>query len=200
MTVYCFYLYDQTISKEEYDLKKDHGYSNIDTSLLYAITNKKKYAKQFMEERNMKKFILIKKDIDKETYTELGNKRRGKILSEYSYIYYPRIKENINEEKTTKILSTYMERSIVESQTDESLLAFSETIDFPNPYKLKDKYLNELRLLEYDSFYKLYISNSLTSEYGISKAVPVDEDYPSYLNIILDELEVFIYNFGKYFK
>lgn len=199
MTLYCFYLYDKDMSKEEYKRLKYAGYSNKDMNALYAITNKKRYAKRFMRERNMNKFILMKKDIDSDLYTELSNARRAIVLQLYEYIYYPGIKENKPLSKTTTLLTTQMERLMVESQTDQSLLGFSETIDFRDPYCFKEEYLNELRALEYDTFYKMFIANALSFQ-GNEKYIPVDEDYLSPPDVLLDELQVFILNFSKYFK
>lgn len=198
MKIYCFFQYDKNMSRDEYISLMKRGFKRKDINSLYAITNKKKFAKKFMEERNMNKFLMFKYDIEENLYIELANKRRGIVLDEYNYRYYPRVKENSDDSKVVSILSTYMERMTIDSQADQSLLGFSESINFQDPFCLKKDLLNDLRTLEYVTMYKMYIANSLSFD---SKYIPIDEEgYLEMPAVLIDELQLFILNFGKLFK
>lgn len=200
MKIYCFYLYDRDMTKEEYIRLKSNKFSRQEMNRLYAITNKKKYAKLFMETRNMNKFILIKQDIDEDIYVEFANKKHGVVLDMNTYRYYPKLSKNIEDSDTIQILSTYMERMQVDSQVDQSLLGFSLSINFQDPFILRKEWLEVLDLLEYINFYKIYISETLPFDDARVRPLIEYDEYPSEPMLLVDELQVFIQNFGKYMK
>ena len=115
-----------------------------------------------------------------------------------------------NKSKDIKILSTFAERTVVEDMCESSLMGIS---DLPskitndsvtvNPFIFKDRYLDALRDLKYDAFFKIYLGmeeNSITQDHALRDIIPDDEDYPILPDILVDEFRVFIRNFGKYFK
>lgn len=211
MKLYCFYCYDKSLEKSEYERLLKAGATQKDIYPMYAITPKKKNMKEFVRERDMDKFVLITMDDDdEETRTRFLNGHRSSVLEHYTYTFYPNIKENDDKSKDIKILSTFAERTVVEDMCESSLMGIS---DLPskitndsvtvNPFIFKDRYLDALRDLEYDAFFKIYLGmeeNSITQDHALRDIIPDDEDYPILPDILVDEFRVFIRNFGKYFK
>lgn len=211
MKLYCFYCYDKSLEKTEYERLLKSGATQKDIYPMYAITSKKKDMKEFVQERDMNKFILITMDdVDDETRTRFLNGHRSSVLEHYTYTFYPNIKQNNDKSKDIKILSTFAERTAVEDMCESSLMGIS---DLPfkitndsvtvNPFIFKDRYLDALRDLEYDDFFKLYLGmedNNVVQDHGLGEIVPDEEDYLILPDILIDEFRVFIRNFGKYFK
>lgn len=183
------------MTKEEYRNTILSGAKDTDIYPLYAITNNKEYAKRFQEERNMDKFILIKKKDDRESCVDFMNRRRLLVLELHEYRYYPHIEDNDPDSNVIKILSTGMEKQRVDSCTDSVMIDFPIGVSFStNPFVFKDKYLSALRTLEYDTLYKLSCAELSFH------SVPDDEGFPEPPDILFDELQMFLYLYSKYFK
>ena len=119
---------------------------------LYAITNRNKLAKRFIEERDMDKFIYIcDKDWDKIEYRDFINRgqNRGCVLDTYEVLTIldkVPVKEN---SKVVDILMTYYEYQIVSDSPleidDEDLWISGMT----NPFIFDKKYLKALQDFEF---------------------------------------------------
>ena len=115
MKLYCFYKYDRKMSKEQYKQQISSGLTTEDIYPIYALTTNKKFKKQFMEERDMSKFLLVTHEDDKEIVTMFLNARRSSLLDIYEYRY---CKSN-GEETKIPILSTYSEYNMCINLTEE---------------------------------------------------------------------------------
>lgn len=210
MKLYCFYVYNKNMKKEEYDWLIKSGATRKDIYPIYAITANKKFKNDFIRTRDMNQFVLITKKGDKKDCIQYMNGHRSMVLEEYEYSYYPNIKQNDDHSITVTVLSTFMEKNTVDNCCDESLMGLgdlpfteSKKINFKNPFVLKNRFLDALRDLEYDDFYKLFLGmedNSIAQEYNLRDIIPENEDFPEIPDVIIDEFRVFIRSFGKYFK
>lgn len=196
MKLYSFYKYADDIDKNKYQAYKDQGISDKDIRPLYAVTVDKKMAKKFEETRNMKQFVKVVQDIEKDDVKDYYSKHRSKVLDDYEYVYYPGIRENRQEYKTIKIVSTYSEHNATVTSMDDQFGGLPVNINFVSPFILKDKYLNALIDLNYDSFFKasLVYSQDMNSEHFY---VPDDVDLALEMNLKIDEVALFIYYYGK---
>lgn len=211
MKLYCFYRYDKSLKKSDFDRLTKSGAKSKDIYPIYAITTNKKFMKQFVNDRDMKQFLLITKKVDEDTAKGFMNMHRSLVLNDYAYNYYPKIKENIDKSIYITVVSTFMEYTSVEDICDDSFIGLSsipsstqmKSSNLPNPFILKDKYLDSLRILEYDDFFKLtlgMLDQSLSQSYSMKALVPDIEDYPEVPDMIIDEFRVFIRLHGQYFK
>ena len=196
MKLYSFYKYANDIDKNKYQAYKDQGISDKDIRPLYAVTVDKKLAKKFEETRDMKQFVKVVQDIEKDDVKDYYSKHRSKVLDDYEYVYYPGIRENRQEYKTIKIVSTYSEHNTTVTSMDDQFSGLPVNINFVSPFILKDKYLNALIDLNYDSFFKasLVYSQDMNSEHFY---VPDDVDLALEMNLKIDEVALFIYYFGN---
>lgn len=196
MKLYSFYKYADDIDKNKYQAYKDQGISDKDIRPLYAVTVDKKMAKKFEETRDMKQFVKVVQDIEKDDVKDYYSKHRSKVLDDYEYVYYPGIRENRQEYKTIKIVSTYSEHNTTVTSMDDQFSGLPVNINFVSPFILKDKYLNALIDLNYDSFFKasLVYSQDMNSEHFY---VPDDVDLSLEMNLKIDEVALFIYYFGN---
>lgn len=194
------------MTKEQYRHKIENGLSQDDIYPIYALTNKKKYKKRFMKERDMKKFLLIVKDDDEEVIKQFMNSRRSAVLDEYEYRYIP----DNNKEEKIKILSTFEENNMTLSLAEDGTMILDELFkfEFSNPYVLQDKYLDALKRLDYDAVFKFQFVKDMNNDhvnlYGrnviYNDVVPEDEGFPETPNMILDEFSIFIHSYGDLFK
>lgn len=196
MKLYSFYKYAEDIDKNKYQAYKDQGISDKDIRPLYAVTVDKKLAKKFEETRDMKQFVKVVQDIDKDDVKDYYAKHRSKVLDDYEYVYYPGLKENRQEYKTIKIVSTYSEHNATVTSMDDQFSGLPVNINFVSPFVLKDKYLNALIDLNYDSFFKaslVYSQDMDTTHFY----VPRDVDLSLEMNLKIDEVALFIYYYGN---
>ena len=189
----------------EFFKKPDDG-GNINEHLeckymLYAITNKKAYAKRFMTDRDMNKFIIQRhKNITKEEYIELANLERQSVLEVHEIMTVPKNKHTDSSIERREVLVTYWEWQIIE----EPVLLFDDENfwkNMPFPLIFKDKYVKILKDFQYISFYKIFLgyiipkhAMQMFERYGI------DDDYDS-VDIEYDQLSVLmdgIYDTLKY--
>ena len=198
MKLYSFYKYADDIDKNKYQAYKDQGISDKDIRPLYAVTVDKKLAKKFEETRDMKQFVKVVQDIDKEDVKDYYSKHRSKVLDDYEYVYYPGLRENRQEHKTIKIVSTYSEYNTTVTSMDDQFSGLPVNINFVSPFILKDKYLNALIDLNYDSFFKaslVYIDSQNLE--GLGLYVPDDVDLSLEMNLKIDEVALFICYYGN---
>ena len=171
---------------------------------LYAITNSKKLAKEFIKDRDMKKFIkIVSTDVDKEEYSEFANKNLNSVLIEYKIITKAHLngKESHCQHVSTTIVITTWERLFIEDQNvpefdDDSWWTFIA----PSPYIFHSQYLNSLRNLQYLKMHNLY--NILDTSTKNIYAKWADEECDDYYNgpsFTMDELAFFVHNFSDTF-
>lgn len=184
--VYRFY------SKPHEDLIAENDDLDIeDLYPLYAITDSKEYAKRFMEERNMDRFILRKSKMEKEEYVKYANSKNGCILDEYSCIHFPSKYED--EPIDVKVLCTWFEREVLQTSLDDQLSEINEDIDYDFfPFIINKKYLKALIKLEYISYWKIYGEKSKWNGLYTKKEEDDLLDY-SYPSVTYDELLMFIH-------
>lgn len=170
--------------------------------MLYAITNKKSYAKRFMQDRDMDKFIIQKhKDVSKEEYAELANSERQSVLDVHEIMTVPKNKHTGSSIERREVLITYWEWQILE----EPVLLFDDESfwqKMPFPLIFKDKYVENLKNFQYINFYKIFLgccipehATQMFERYGI------DDDYGYSIDIEYDQLSVLmdgIYDTLKY--
>lgn len=183
---------------------------------LYAITNKKSIAKEFMDTRDMSLFVSsVTKDVDEEGWTRFANQNRLSLL-EYRDLLTRNldIDENIKDlsirELTTtiKLLVTYGEYSEMEEimDTGGSYLPMTGdvTIDeprFPDPIVFSKDILEILRQFGYPSQYKLFIGVNLPYYRPLGE----DDDYSMGAfggdrQYAYDELSIFLKTYGSTFR
>ena len=182
MKVWRFYLKpDAEIGRKKYDL--------------YALTNHKKFAKKFMKERDMDKFIVRCSKEEREEYVKFANSNLSYLLDMRPYITRTLDDENRYRTKTVDVLSTDYEFQTCDSDSILiDILGEGDWYSAPSYVIFKKKIIESLRTLEYISNYKLY-----ASDYTNAVIDPDDDDY-SAPNIWIDELGVFLRTFGDTFK
>lgn len=173
--------------------KKGKNIQISDIYPLYALTHKKKYAEQFMKERDMSRFYLIKEEnLSDEEYAYFANKNRSCVLQKTEFITYC---EKKNKYVKTKInlLTTYAEEAYVKDTIEDGILEDGDIsiYSWVNPRIFSEKYQKSLKLLKYQKFHDFV--NAVIS--------PKDEDddyAPPELNF--DEVKVFFKNYYYLFK
>lgn len=170
---------NENISKKRYDL--------------YALTNKKEYAKKFESERDMDLFVKRVSKEDSETFTKLGNDNRACLLELHNFMTKTIYENGLIGIKDVDILCTNYEwqtcKDEAEVYSDFSHEEYWYT--FPSPAIFKKKYQESLRILEYISNYKFFVG---------STKLGIDDNGYEAPDISIDELEGFIVLFGKLFK
>lgn len=214
MRVWKYYL-----DRSRLEENKDKAFRNqADRFVLYAITNDKKKAKEFKETRNMDLFIEKKDDIDKHDYKEFILTRRGVLLLYVSLITKKDPKDVVNPNilddyvQDVTILMTEDEKLITESygNTGEDIchvpiMTTSEFNDVPCPNMFTSFFDGVMRLMMYQQQYKYtFGTGSSNPAYILDKH---EDDYSPFAlrfggveDFFFDELTMFIWNFGKYFK
>lgn len=200
MQIYRFYFPKDRIGQNSviidlmansYQLKENgHNY------ILYGITNHRKIAEQFMEERNMEYMVVTKDEMDKSEYQEFANEFRHLVLSETSLAARSVNKNGkIVSVEHTFILNDY-ERLAASYNGEEGMYLPIYTQEFwmnSIPlYLIKNKELIDmLRYMEYDLWYKIMTADTVVLNEDGEVVKTGDDDYnaPSALT---DELSLFI--------
>lgn len=182
MKVYKFFKIPHENEKDDIDIERRYP--------LYAITNKKKYAERFKEDRNMKKFICkVHEDVSKDEYAEMCNEDRGAVLFVRSLTTIfddIRITQNKVE---SDVLMTYWEKQLLDEPN--TLLDDENTwMLMPFPMIFKSKYIKALNDLQYITYYKLMSAEWLPC--NLMNKFPVDDDDYSAPSILYDEVALFI--------
>lgn len=162
---------------------------------IYAMTNQKEYAKQFMEERDMKKFKVKKFEDDHDTWKEMA-KECGDAVLDFHYLQTR--KETKNNTYTTiqvPILCTMYESQSADS--DFMMLdVMSEGfwIKMPSHISFTNKLRKYLEILEYDDMFKLFAPFKVGGE--------LTDDDPDYSapSTEVDEVGLLIKTFYNLFK
>lgn len=208
-SIYIYYLHDSSLSQEEYDtlVHSDYGQQ------IYAITDKKEFAKRFESERNMNHFIkVVKSNFDKDEAREFVNVHAGTRLEEFQYGVYQGIGKNeFSQVKYVDILSTNAEYAEVTNIAEGGLFGVLdfEKLNMPNPFKYKNKYVDALDTLELIRCWK-YLEYGLmfSDNFSLKKVngkevdeIPdvydTDYDYP---DAVIDEVAVFVTLYGDQFN
>ena len=206
--LFCFYrVNDKRLSKKEmqYMIENNIKASHLDS--IYAVTDKKKLAKDFMEQRDMSQFVLVtKEDLSKEELTYFMNNHRSNVLEYFAYSKLKRDKDKDTRWDTdeTAILSTFLERQTVSDKSDASLLGIPEEVKLSFPFKFTGKIHEALIALEYDNIFKIrnfFVGDGIEYYNESGDHYIGDEEWdPDYPDALIDEVEVFLYLFGNTFK
>lgn len=144
---------------------------------VYAFTDSKELANDFMKTRNMKKFKLVKSKLSKEEYTEYYNQNRTSALDVYKYLTI--LGDNGDDWKEIKMTTTWMEREVVSDKSRDSVM--NELDGSANPELLKDKYITVLSKLQY---MQLWAINQSYYEGDFEDSIP---------EILVDQLSLLLY-------
>lgn len=160
---------------------------------LYAITNKKKYAERFENERNMNHFIIEYEEMSKDEYINFcnNNDNRGCVLKLYKVMT---VKNSMHTSKSLcykNILMTHWEEQMI----DEPVSYYDESnawYGMPYPLIFNDEYVLALTKLQYVSYYKLMWSPYLMDDELNEKLFEyIGDDYAA-PEIEIDQLSYFI--------
>lgn len=162
---------------------------------LYAITNKKEYAKHFMKTRDMKRFIVKCSKDDKETYRDFANENRAQVLDEHELVTKTVNKNGLYG--STKVDFIMTEAEYQTCNGDEFMDVNIDTESFWEereclpPKVFKDKIKDALIYLEYGSHYSIFNANKLDD-------IDMDEIYAP--DRWVDEVGAFINSYFYTFK
>lgn len=217
MKVYRFYFIEENTSngKNSYEL--------------YALTNNKKLAKRFKEERDMKKFYVKETKMSKEEYAEVANNALQHILK-VAKLSTAGVNEN------GMIISDKVEILLTEFEYDmctagDPFMEFSDPGFWnraPSPSTVNKELKKAMDILDYTNFYKLcrdmYIAGCgdpplLDIEDGDELFIFDDDNQPAPRfsrlelhdhelldidydapSVVPDQLGVFVANFHRTFK
>lgn len=173
-----------------YTNEKSLGYNSWH---IYAITNQKELAKQFMEERNMNKFKIKKYEDDHETWKELARECGDAILDIHYLQTKKKTRNNTYSVEQVPILCTMYEYQTVDAdfaQLDITTEGFWQQMPGIDMYT--NKLIKSLNVLEYQNFHKLFAPYA---------ALPFNDDDPDYSapNFDIDEVGILISTFSKLF-
>ena len=132
--------------------KKPKKHSDKRDYNLYAITNNKKLAEDFINTRNMKVFICKKSEEDKEDWLEYANENRGQVLDYYKLNTFTVDEDNQCTTKKVKIPITFFEYQNCDSDQCENVILDSSFWSEMPPYPIfNSKVIDALRNLEFIS-------------------------------------------------
>lgn len=210
MRIWKFYL-----NTDKVRLSSSSGKTVKERYPLYAITNKKSIAKEFMSTRDMNVFIKsVTKDVEKDEWVRYANRNRLSVLEHHDLL--TRVvdtKDMVDEPSirdltmTVNVLVTYGEYTemseIIETECTYSAMTGNVMEDaplFPDPMLFNDDVLEILRRFGYPSQYKLYIGVNLP----YYEPTAEDDDYSfsafgSGRQFAYDELSVFLKTYGDTF-
>ena len=195
MKLYSFYHYDKNMTAKEYRRLREEGCTDYDIRKLYAVTSKKRLAKEFKKQRDMNQFIeIVTDDLDEEEAHDFMRRHRGAVLEYRTYMHY--IEREIYEQHSIpfKILSTEQEKNLVDVTVEVGM--FNERLFFPdaNPFILKKEYRVALINLGYVAAYRYMNSDKKIHYYDPEEP---DFDLPMF---DVDEFEAFITLFKESFR
>ena len=165
---------------------------------LYAITDKRRYAERFENERNMNMFIKGEvSDLDDSDGLDFLNANQQLVLDVFSY--ETKAVKELNKQytiDTVALLTTYSEYFNCKSEQCEEFM-FTETMFIGVPhYKIfNNKLIKDLKRIEYVNLFKVLVSNPIF----INSMSSEDIDYAA-PDICADEFGVFLRCYGSLFK
>jgi hypothetical protein len=195
MKIYKFFLKPD---KKE----KNNGKTLQERYVLYAITNKKEFARMFKEQRDMSKFLFkVDSSIDKDEWDSMASELRGSVLSKTPLLTCDndkaRVKKNI---VTVKVLMTLNEKLLIDENVENPSFEDERLWDsMPIPLIFKEKYRRALETLQYTLFYKVLNTSSIYIEPAFQKYTEKIDEY-SVPDVSVDELSIFIGLFNNILK
>ena len=174
----------------------NEGLNGDDHWTLYAITNEKKYAKQFKEERDMNKFKIKKMEDDHESWKELAREAGDAVLG----IHYLQTRtKTVNSTYSTEevpVLCTMYESQAADADFAE-LDAMTEGfwVSAPKTPIFKKNILKALCVLEYHKMEQMFAPYS-------PDFFDDPENDPDYAppSVEIDEVGILINTFFHLFK
>jgi hypothetical protein len=159
----------------------------------YAITYKKKYAKQFMKERNMDKFIHRVHDMDKEDAIEFCklNEYRGSVLEKHNLTT---VMPGKHTQEYAVVKSTLMTLNEYTASTDIDDPVLEDSgwwYEAPMPAIFKGKYLKALDKFQYVNYYKM-IGPEILNDSALDLLYQFTDNSYEGPTIFYDELAAFI--------
>ena len=116
--------------------------------VLYAITNNKKIAKEFIATRNMDRYIMRKSDIDKEDWINFADDNRGCVIEIHELD--TRVKgKSENMTVKIKVPMTYYEYQTIDLEDGETFLTSEMWLNAPPYLIFNDSMIDALRNVEY---------------------------------------------------
>lgn len=173
MKIWRFYTVDS-------EMRNLNGLTIKDKYPLYAITNKKKYAKAFKKGRNMNRYICKCTNTTKEEGMEFLNKYRGCVLDYYHIVTKG---ESIYTPKEISILLSENEDNILNEIVTEA--SYLEEISFINPDIFSKSTMKLLYDIEYFDLFLLMTGGKIKG-YNPDELPQIDLEN-------VDELGVFTY-------
>ena len=143
---------------------------------LYAITNKKKYAKEFNKTRNLKLFKCVKTDMDKDEYANyVNNEVYSQQLKEGELVGDMEGEDGIVHSYELNFIMTEAEQQIIDGIYEGNSRLFETSFwyfSFPS-YVYNDDIKDALKLLEYDKLRALFSDhNCLMTDMGEINLMP----------------------------
>lgn len=174
---------------------------------LYAITNDKAKAKKFMAQRNMKLFVVKDSHIEKEEWIEFCGRNRGAVLQFAAFSTRdPHPDKGACDleafVKEVNVLVTFNEKNDVEDYVSGEfggILAppsIQNAERLLNPAWCRPFVQVALEAIQYPTAYKFAVySNDPHGDYSSFSGM-----YCGTRRFVIDELTVFIWNYGYLFK
>lgn len=166
---------------------------------LYALTNNKELATNFMKQRNMKICKILKDDMDKSDYYKFVDKNKMSVLSQNTLTSIVRDSTYKNGYYLVDVPMVMTEyeiagiEEITENFVMSSITGDAEDDAFYPPYIFTKKIQKALENLEYHKFFihkmKCFPGSILSKDTAMYIANMDDYDMP---NMIVDELSMFI--------
>ena len=189
MNIYCFYLrLEKLVSEPLSDCTDIEDIVEMDGEQvsLYAYTSKKKYAKEFMEMRNMNKFIPIKLKMTEEEYKQF--KKESYYSKRLDYYTFD-VRDYDGSPTYFSLLTSDLEyeyyQSCIDYIGDEFIISLSYAdLLYDILPCIKDKWLKEIGVPEIDQIMRMAYKIS------IGESVP----------IILNGMNILLSTFGELFK
>jgi hypothetical protein len=163
------------------------------TPILYAFTNDKELYQAFKEERDMKKFIIQKKEIKEDEYKKFADKYRGCVLGRRGYLTKPPSSDYLGKRYHLKIVSTWDEEMQSYIQGESVYHFLREYID-PIATYFNTDILKALNTLGYFNVMKF-----VTPELNFLDGVIDRENFLSF-DYDVDAFSVFNALYGNTFK
>ena len=211
MRVWRFYLIT-----EKNKLRKNMVKETIrDKYPLYAITNNKKKANEFMQTRDMNQFIMqSSKGISNDEWITFANRNRASVLEYHDLLtrkmdWTPECGITmVGLTETVNVLMTYAEyTSTGECSGEEgSIMSMSMLWEgggdsFPDPSFFNEKIVDLLRDIGYPSQYKMF--RGCNDPYYVPLTKDDDYSFGAFgpnKNYAYDELYIFIKEYGDMYK
>lgn len=162
----------------------DLVYTEEEDSLLYAYTDNKEYAKMFKEQRDMNKFFVVKREIDKDEVNYLAKD----FMREYLIKKEVKTKSRGIGSKTIKydLILTSTEEHMINHISSKILIVDSMCYAWLNPYIFNNEYLSALAVIGFKE--KFDMMNNLDSV--------INRENKMGTNIQADLLSTFIKEYG----